>query len=306
MLLDLAQRWQSFSQTFCIEKDIVNDAFRAFVEAYSTAITSKHQELTYASVIVYPWYYMLNFLNLHWEIRWLPQPKLYSLQVKAEIRFRLNRFIEQSIAALDRIDKESPSSTSPTLGRAINTITAHQRDLDVKIAETSWRQWIQKPKDIKVLRDTLAVIKRIHKVIHAAKKTAEMYEAYQGRLRSQLQDSRKSFGNSFPIELSSESVLALLDPHADLDSIGGARILTLRSKIAQVCQGPHHGNIVPRPLRMLCFIQALRETFSQVDSDALGSIQRSWFMERQEAIHRYELSGGSDRDSQVDLGFEIY
>ena len=83
-----------------------------------------------------------------------------------------------------------------------------------------------------MLRDTLAVIKRIHKVIHAAKKTVEIYEAYQGRLRSQLQDSHKSFGNSFSIKLSSESVLALLDPLNDLDSMGGARILTLRSKIA--------------------------------------------------------------------------
>ena len=88
---------------------------------------------------------MFEFVNNFFETSLLPLPKLYSLQVKAEIRFRLSQFIEKSITALGRIDKKSPtsrrfhSSTSQTLGGAINTITAHQRDLEVKITETPWR-----------------------------------------------------------------------------------------------------------------------------------------------------------------------
>ena len=53
--------------------------------------------------------------------------------------------------------------------------------------------------------------------------------------------------------------------HGGLDSIGGTRILTLRSRIAQVCQDPHHSNIVPPELHLFCFINALGATFSQVD-----------------------------------------
>ena len=312
MLLDLAHRWESFSSTFCEEKDVINNAFRALVEAYSTAITSKHQELTYVSVIVLPWLYMFEFMNNFFETSWLPQPKLYSLQVKAEIRFRLSQFIEESIAALDRIDKKSPTSrrfhslTSQTLGGAINTITAHQRDLEVKIAETPWRQRIQNPKHIKALRDTLALLKRVHKLIFRVKVDAETNETYSKRLRSQLQSFRESLKNSLSIEISSSAVLAFLDPLDDLDSIGEARIVTLRSRIAQVCQDSHHGNSVPRPLQTVCFLQAMGATFSHVDDDALASIQRSWVMERKEAIHRYQLMTRSDRDSQVDLGLEIY
>lgn len=312
MLLDLAHQWESFSITFCIEKDIINKAFRALVEAYSTAITSKHQEITSASVVIHPYTYISGFINKIYEISWLPQPKLYSPQVKAEIRFRLSHFIEESIAALDRIDKESltsrrfHSSTSQTLGGAINIITANQRDLEVKIAETPWRQRMQNPKHIKALRDTLALLKRVHKLISGVKMNAERNENYSRRLRSQLQNFRKSLKNSLSIELSSSAVLAILDPLDDLDSIGKARSVTLRSRIAQVCQDSHHGNIIPPPLEMVCFIQALGETFSHVDDDALASVQRSWLMERKEAIHRYELMTRSDWDSQVDLALKIY
>lgn len=256
---------------------------------------------------------MLRFINSHFEIWWLPQPKLYRLQVKAEICFRIKRFIEESIAALDRIDKEFPasrrfhSSMSQTLGGVIHAINAHQRDHEVKIAEIPWWRRIQKPKDIEALKDTLALAKRIHKIMLEAKELAETNDAYSRRLRNQLQNFRKNLGNSLSIELSSRSVLDILDPSLnDLDLIDGARISILRSKIAQMCQNPHHSNNVPRELHIVCFIHALGTTFSQIDDDVLRSVQRSWLMERKEAIHRYEFMTGSDLNSQVDLGLEIY
>ena len=168
-------------------------------------------------------------------------------------------------------------------------------------------QQILKPKDIKALEDTLALAKRILKLILAAKEVAETNEAYSKKLKNQLQNFRKNLGNSLSIELSSTSILAILDTSLDnLDSTDGARISALRSRMAQVCQDPHHSNIVPRELHMVCFIHALGATFSQVDDDTLGSVQRSWLMERKEAIHRYESMTGTNWNSLVDLGFEIY
>ena len=283
------------------------------MEAYSTAITSNHQELSYSSVLVWPSAHMLRFYNSLLEIWWLPQPKLYRLQVKAEICFRIKRFIEESIAALDRIDKKFPpsrlfqSSTSQTLGGVITTIDAYQRDHEAKIVEIPWWRRIQKPKDIETFKDTLALAKRIHKLTLEAKELAETNDAYSKRLRNQLQNFRENLRNGLSIELSSRSVLNILDPSLDdLDSIDGMRISTLRLKIAQICQDPHHSNNVPRELHMICFIYALGTTFSQIDDDVLRSVQRSWLMERKEAINRYELMTGSDLDSQVDLGLKIY
>ena len=256
---------------------------------------------------------MFRFYNSLFEIQWLPQPKLYRLQVKAEICFRVNRFIEESIAALNRIDKKFPpsrrfqQSISQTLGGVITIIDAHQRDHEAKIAELPWWQRIQKPKDIEALKDTLALANRIHELMLEAKRLAETNDAYSKRLKSQLQDLRENLGNSLSIELSSRSVLDILDPSLDdLDSIDGTRISTLRSKIAQMCQDPHHSNNVPRELHMVCFIYALGTTFSQIDDDVLRSVQRSWLMERKEAISRYELITGSDLNSQVNLGLKIH
>ena len=132
----------------------------------------------------------------------------------------------------------------------------------------------------------------------------EAMDSYSRRLRIRLQNFRKNAGNSLSIEFLTTSVLAVLDPLLDdLDLIDDMR---LRSKIAQLCWDLYYSNIVPRKLYMVCFIRALGATFSQIDDDALISLQGSLLLEWKEAIHRYTLMTGSDWNSQVDLGLEIY
>lgn len=71
-LSDLADRWESFSITFCIEKDNVNHAFRALIDVYLTAITSNYQEITFSSVLIFPSAYVVRFINHYFEVWWLP------------------------------------------------------------------------------------------------------------------------------------------------------------------------------------------------------------------------------------------
>jgi len=87
-------------------------------------------------------------------------------------------------------------SSTQILEGSINTITAYHRDLEERIADVPfWQRWIQKPKNIKALKDTLALAKHIHGLLLAAKEIVETNEAQSRRLRSQLQNFRKSLGN---------------------------------------------------------------------------------------------------------------
>ena len=314
-----------------------------------TITTSDYQDVTISSVLVFPGVHLLRFINQYTLIPWLPEPKLYSLQVKAEIRFLKRRFIDEITAALDRIDTISPTtryfhnSTSRTqlLEAAMKAVTSHQQMIMQKIDKSApipWR-WIYKPDHIVTLQEHRALGERIRRRILVVQETTEIYEAYCRRLRSHLQQLLQDFGNIPPFEFSPMGSLAVptpllshvqrshllsrrkrssaddesdgsgiidVNPHPyhfsyNLDWIDETRISTLRSELAQLCLERTNVEIVSGNLYTICLIYNLAATMSELDDDTLNSVQRSWVVERREAIRRYERQTETDRESIVNL-----
>ena len=130
-------------------------------------MTSNHQDMIFSSVIVFPSTYLLTFINHHYKVWWLPQPKIYSLQVKAEVCFQMERFMEESIRASERIDSIFPATRRvhnsifeiPVFEEAIATTMVYHSNLEERIAEYSfWRQWMWKSEDVMKLQESLALV----------------------------------------------------------------------------------------------------------------------------------------------------
>ena len=271
--------------------------------------------------MVLPSAYLVRFINQYFEVRWLPQAERYQVQVDAEIRFRIERSIDESIAALEKIERTSPNAMSLTqcrfpsqmsqhqvLTTAIDQITVYQRYLDGGIAELGyWQQWIRKPDYFSTLRESLALAERIRRLLIITKQFVETNDAYFRRLRRQLYDFHQSLGNKQSFGISSTSLSAILEASfRDAASSGDARIRIFESRIARLCEDRNSGNIIPRDIYIFCVIRALRTTLSEVDDITLDHVQRSWLIERRGAIHRYEFSTATDLNSGADLGWEIY
>lgn len=314
MLSDLGQRWEIFSQTFCLEKDNINHAFRTLIETYAAILTSslEYHDVTLGSVVVFPTPYMGRFINSHFLSRLLPKPKLYSLQVNAEIRFRMERFIDEAIAALERIDAVSPatprlysSTTSAQILEAASaTTTVFQHELQDRIAEFSlWRQWIQKPKDLQALKVSLAAAERVHGLLSILQDITVTNEAHSRRLRKQLQNFRQSVGSGPSFQSSSMSLTAtpgLVNP------INGTSISAIRSEIGRLCKERTVVKTVPRELNAVCLIDALSVSLAEIDDDTLENGQRSLLLERNEEIHRYEVRTKTDQDSHIDMALKLF
>ncbi|KAF6233315.1 hypothetical protein HO173_008439 [Letharia columbiana] len=106
---DLCPQFEDFSLVFYMEKDIMNHAFGAYVEAYAITITrSNYMDLSPSSLLIFPtWSHTIRFINQYVLIPFLPEPRLYSLQVKSEIRFQMKQLIDESTVALNRINISS-------------------------------------------------------------------------------------------------------------------------------------------------------------------------------------------------------
>ncbi|KAL8730498.1 MAG: hypothetical protein Q9166_004026 [cf. Caloplaca sp. 2 TL-2023] len=309
MLRELGTQWESFSSTFCIEKDSINRAFRELVEGYATAMTSNPQEMTLPSVALLPSKYLLRFINSYFLYSWYLQPEPYSLQVKAEIDFRIREFIEDSILGLDSILLASrpinSKSRTQVFEVAINRITNHRFRLEERIAEFPvWQQGFLKPEDRRALDESLTLAKQIDALLRKIKHLTETSKAYSGKVGSQFQDFRQNLKNMRFFKLSSTSLISILElPLDHLDPINSARIQAYVSEMRQVCK---EGKMIPREQYPICLINSLRVTFSGIDDDNLGIDQRSWCMEREEAVNRYELQAGTDDQSILDLAMKFH
>ena len=325
----------------------MNHAFRTFVEAYAIMITrSSYVDLSTSSLQIFPiWSHTLRLINQFTLIPFLPKPRLFSLQVKSEIRFQMKHFIDESTIALQSIDESCPSlwcsqnSTPRIFEEAIDSIDEYQQKLHQTIhnrtASTSEPQ--RRSEQYQAL---YALIERAHYCILSVKGTAEIYTPHLRKVKAQLQHLRQSFTYTPSFEFSPTGLIAvptslleqIQDPsflwrmqslsvdqdsgtggtphshiyHYDLDRIDDTRISTLRSAIAQLCRNRKNSNMVSGSLYMICNIWAQAVMMSELDYDTLGGQQKSWVVKRTEVIDRYKRRTGTDYDSVINLLIDTY
>ena len=86
-ILSLVQ-FENFFRPFLFELDIMNHAFHGWVDTHQHhPANSDFVQYSVASTLGFPLRHGLGFIIYLCLVLFMPQPKLYSVQVKAELRF---------------------------------------------------------------------------------------------------------------------------------------------------------------------------------------------------------------------------
>lgn len=209
MVMDLASQSDAFSLDFFVEKDTMTYTFRTFVEAYAMTITlSDYEDLNQPSILLFPAFHLMRIINQYSLWSWLPEPKLYSVQVRAEIQFQKAKLIYELEAALDRVDASFPPTRLPQdlrsqiqcLETAIEKVAIHQQSIRQMIngSDPSFWRWIRKTQETVKLERYYRLGEGFRALLFAVELHVNGYEGSYRRLRSDLQSFREDF-ERFPL-----------------------------------------------------------------------------------------------------------
>ncbi len=92
LVSDLHMLFENASITYCMERDIRTHAFRAWVDTQIKIIAASSDVIPFSPVptILFPMLHSLRFVNQAFNIRYLPRPRIYTVQIEAELQFQKN------------------------------------------------------------------------------------------------------------------------------------------------------------------------------------------------------------------------
>ncbi len=191
----------------------MTSALRTFVDAYSKTITrSNHGAVSLASIAFWPWVHSLRFLNRQWLTPLLPEPRIYSFEIEAELRFQKVQLIGTIKESLALLDANSPAIQNfDSLGVAISTITTLLRKLEQMIRESDSSRWLWSPKS-----NETSNLQKYHKDLEhtrdyvvAVLEIAQVYKIMFSRLWNDLQAFPQAFSKRLPSRFTATGSLAI-------------------------------------------------------------------------------------------------
>ena len=294
----------------------MNDYFRIFLNDYARTISilnrSDYIEFSIFSFLSSPlWFFAWRLLNGYVHIPFLPDPVLYDLQVRSEIRFQVKRFIDQTLGALSRIEtsfsalhsQKPNSSLRQLLETALDAVDRHQQKLSQAIQAsrdkssffTRLTRQMHEPQTL----ESHARGERMRSQIYALNETVLGVQIDITSLESDLHLLRKVFGYKPDLEISSQDkslgVSAALrsQTHPDLDMVYGTNITHIRSEIANLCKARNNQNVTSSFVYLICNVWNHLRMMSGFEDDLLVGVQRRWVSQRRQAIRRYKKKSGN-------------
>ena len=122
MVSDLCPKLREFSDTFCIEKDIQNYAFRSLVEAYGRImVRSDRMELSawhHSLIAIDP---VMRLLNRACRAPYSFQLLLFGFEIDIDMTYQLQHFATEVKHSMARIEARTISGQSHTLKQRVDT-----------------------------------------------------------------------------------------------------------------------------------------------------------------------------------------
>lgn len=315
--------------------------FRTYCEFYSAIISiSPYQDLSLAQFVFVPAWPLMKLLNYAFIVPWLPQPQLYSFQVKAEIEIQRRRLVDEFIRALEYIEFSCPiirQFPNSLLETAIKRITLHQQDVARRIHESHYvRQYLFKSEKVKTLESYEALAKGIRRRLLEVRAVGETYESHFESIRRHMHRVRQSVDDKLLSEYSPRGELTAqeafapyiqdipflqrsssasngsgalnITPHLysflyDISGLDSIPIPALRSAIAKLCGNSDHVQIHSGHLYGICEAYTIGATMSVFDDYTPGGSRRSWVVEYLETKrrHRYTESRSNEEGSIIPI-----
>ena len=119
----------------------MNSKFRTWVDTHAKmiAVNPTIAQVSPMSMLLFPSFFVLGFVNEYFLSPYLPEPKLWDMQIQAELQFQSTHFVEESKQSLERIKSSFPwtPGQNETLMQRLNVmadrITANQQGLNQTI-----------------------------------------------------------------------------------------------------------------------------------------------------------------------------
>ncbi|KAL8887154.1 MAG: hypothetical protein Q9215_005235 [Flavoplaca cf. flavocitrina] len=231
---------------------------------------------------------MFHFLNFFTQSRFLPLPVPWSFQIEAEISYMFQDFAKEHSNSIDtilvayrRMDK---ALDVQVFQAAINQAAADQTTLEKEILKlTGWQRWVQRPRDI---MESLALAKEILESIKNVWQFIENNKPHITELINQLQVLNQHLKPSFTSGPGFILPPITKETFNDQNSSVYARNLAYLQAMKLACE--QDSKSVPTEQYPICIIDSLRVILSRIDDDNLGIHQRSWCVERRDALDRYQ------------------
>ena len=314
----------------------MNKALRNFINFWGRAITmSTYQNLPISGLIFFPWWTLMRFANFNMGLPFLPQPQLYLFQVEAEMRYQKQLLIDSSIAALDGIDQScrfsGTSQRKPHFEDLVLSITKFQDNVKRNIKEScpTWHNLFNyKTATCVTLEKFNTLSKTVRYRVQAIRDITEIFKDQCQRIRSHVQDVEERIHNSPSSEFSYKGELTTprpLDPYIqktpflirqqnleangssatkhsyfysyDLDFKDGTPLSIIQSLVAQLCKESKDFNMVSGILYMICAIESSEAKIWYLNKDNVTGVHRSWFVQRQQEVSRYNKTKGFDEET---------
>ena len=207
-LFDLRLQVDSFSVTFCLERDLMNHAFCTWVDLHTNNLATTHSSVDISlPSLLFPWIHGLRFLNVFFLSPYLPQPELYSMQVKAQLWSQRDKFIESTTVIFGTMDSGllplkgvNMSSLFRQFEGAADGIAVYQQDLNQLVDTHRKEEWygsmkrafIDDSSEVKTLQELFELGNRIRTQLYAIQESVHIGEddsnAVKAGLRNFLDD----------------------------------------------------------------------------------------------------------------------
>ena len=209
-----------------MERDIINHVFRGWVDTYAKIVAGPDAvQFSLVLTLFFPFIHGLRMFNHLFLVPFLPQPRVYNIQVKAEVQYQRQNFLDQSEEALGNIDiallsmQNSGVSASLTgrLNAAAMGVEAYHRNLSQSMDalrkntrfEGLWGFFLDESQQLKELRRSSALTERVLARLRSLDAIVARCELDSKSLRVGLHQLRRRFKYTPDFEFSPAGLISM-------------------------------------------------------------------------------------------------
>ncbi|KAL8685291.1 MAG: hypothetical protein Q9224_005875 [Gallowayella concinna] len=219
----------TFSLSLCAERDGMNQDLLDWYDNYFTIISRGNRtDLLSWSALYAPWYHFLMMTNFWVLNSRLPTPKVYNEQIRAEIRFQRNSFLEKWERHVDQLDSNVSKLQAHDMAfideannAAIQVTKSAESNLTDEIAkrDSKVHHYFRSPsvsKEARELNILLGITQSLLVDLLELKKTMEYYRLYTRFLNKFVSELRSRLTVQAALEFSPSGYI-VVPPFVDAD-----------------------------------------------------------------------------------------
>ena len=253
MVSDLCPKLREFSDTFCIEKDIQNYAFRSLVGAYERImVRSDRMELSawhYSLIAINPF---MRLLNRACRAPYSFQPLLFGFEIDLEMTYQLQHFVTEFKYSMARIEARTIAGQSLTLKQRVDTaynkLESFQGYINQKMVENRYNiirfiHYSWRPEGMKRLDSYYDVATRVMKRLKALEGNLNTYDVDIAEMRRQHQSLLNILANVRQFDMERTGLISI--PKSELGHFQNVSFINFQNSSDQQQNSTNPDKVYP-------------------------------------------------------------